>query len=357
MNDDMMKRLALLSALKGAGDAPEAQEDAESDLCIMSVQEASALIDMNGGIGSARFSRQVAAYILDPDNHVYGNADDYHNLVARFLQFGDYYTALQVCFLALKKFPCSVDLLANAIQAAGQAGVFEVGESYINQARKIDMKYWNWRLFLFMIVYYQSLLSRCDSGELESVYARAVQIAKDYQHYLPMDERGYNKEAELLLFANDRVRAKQVLNHAIFDKILIDGESVNLIAAQCCVTMLDDILDDSEEYDLIIKVAQKGIKNTAQEQPSSRIGYFVYRSALAKDALVVKESYGNRAKIEEALTEYQCAFDLNQSMGYAKTISERYAVLCQNAKSPIVDMPLKKRPLIVTEPAKPHNGD
>jgi len=352
MNEDMLKRLALLSALKNGEDASDEESNTEYELCIMSVQEAATLIDMKGGTGSAQFSRQVAAHVTQPENHVYGNADDYHNLVARFLQFGDYYTALQICNFALKRFPYSVDLLANAIQAAGQAGLFEVGEAYINQAKKIDMKYWNWRLFLFIIVYYQSLLNSCAPDTIGQVYERAVKISKDYQFYLPMDERGYNKEAELLLFANERAKAKQVLSRAIFDKIQIDGESVNLIAAQCCVTMLDDILDDSEEYDLIIKVARKGIKNTAQEQPSSRIGYFVYRSALAKDALVVKEEYQNRAKIEEALTEYQCAYDLNQSMSYAKTISERYAILCQNAKSPIVDMPLKKRPLVFTESAK-----
>ncbi|HWQ51384.1 MAG TPA: hypothetical protein VN369_06215, partial [Terriglobales bacterium] len=62
-------------------------------------------------------------------------------------------------------------------------------------------------------------------------------------------------------------------------------------------------------------------------------------------------------KIEEALTEYQCAYDLNQSIGYAKTISERYAILCQNARSPIENLPLKKRPLVVMEHMKSQNSD
>ncbi|MBQ4596437.1 MAG: hypothetical protein IJB14_05640, partial [Firmicutes bacterium] len=64
------------------------------------------------------------------------------------------------------------------------------------------------------------------------------------------------------------------------------------------------------DYDLIIEIAKKGIQFTTQEQPSSNIGYFVYRSALARDARIVRDGFKNVQDIQVALREYQCAYDL-----------------------------------------------
>lgn len=62
---------------------------------------------------------------------------------------------------------------------------------------------------------------------------------------------------------------------------------------------------------------------------------FVYRYALAKDAIVTADDYKNKADIIETLNLYQCAYDLNQDIGYSSTIAERYAILCQNPKNPL----------------------
>ena len=343
MDNDILNKMAILSALQDAKTS-----DNDENLFIMSVCEAATLIDLHGGINRGAYCSKVVDYVTNPDNHVYGSPEEYHNLISRFLKFGDYFSAMSLCDYALTMFPYSVNILANAIQAAGQSGRFEKGKKYLDSANQIDKKCWSWRLFLFSIIYYKRLFDQCAPDALDSNYKKAIDLAHEYQKYLPLDERAYNQEAEILLYKNNISEAKNVLRKAIFEGVLIEGEPVKLIAAQCCVTLLNDVLDDSDEYDLIIKTAQKGIQFTTQEQPSSKIGYFVYRSALAKDALIVCDNYRNKADILEALREYQCAYDLNQDMGYAKTIEERYTILCQSCKDPIEDMPLKKRPLSVS---------
>ena len=117
----------------------------------------------------------------------------------------------------------------------------------------------------------------------------------------------------------------------------------SIVAAQCCVTLLEKVLADSTDYRLIIKIAQRGIRNTTQKQPSVRIGYFVYREALAQDALICdaqdrREGFGNLEKVRDALMSYRCAYDLLDDADYRSTIERRYSILCH--KSGIFDMPL-----------------
>ena len=174
---------------------------------------------------------------------------------------------------------------------------------------------------------------------------KAFEMVDAYIAVLPLDERAYNKKAELYLKSSRVAEARECLERAIFGTVEVDGVRVKPVARQCCGTYLNEILAETGEYEKIIEVAHEAIKNTAQEQPSFSVGFAEYMLALAKDALVAKEHYGNRDKILEVLVEYQCAYDLNAGRPYAKTIENRYAILCQKAKPAVTDRPLLKRSL------------
>lgn len=321
--------------------------DASDELFFMSVSEAEQAVDARAGMpGAGRYFRQVAQYVLDPDNNVYGTANEFFNFITSYLSAGDYYSAFTVCGRALELYPYDVDLVAAAFQAATGCARFEACERLLEVAGAIPQECWNWRLFVFIIDYYQAYLAACAPAQVDEVLDRALAVARAYQRCLPTDERGYNKEAELLLFANRRAEAQRVLEHAIFGKVqLPDGESVSLVAAQCCVTMLDDVLGASTDYKLIVKVAQRGVRNTAQAQPSANIGYFVYREALALDAIVcdaddVREGYRNVERVRDTLVTYRSAYRmLKGRAGYRATIEKRYGLLCE--KSGISDLPLE----------------
>lgn len=320
--------------------------DTADDLCFMSVSEAEQAVDGLAGLqGGGRYYRRVAAYVLDPENNVYGTASEFFNFVTSYLGKGDYHTALAVCERALSLYPYNIDLLAAALQSATGCARFDACERLLDLARRIPLKCWNWRMFVFAVDYYQAYLAACDPTEIDGVLDKALAVAREYQRCLPTDERGYNKEAELLLFANRKDEAQRVLEHAIFGRVQLEnGESASLVAAQCCVTMLDNVLGDSTDYRLIAKVAQRGVRNTAQAQPSANIGYFVYREALALDAIVcdaddVHEGFRNVERVRDVLVTYRCAYRMLQGRAvYRATIERRYSVLCH--KSGIDDMPL-----------------
>ena len=98
------------------------------------------------------------------------------------------------------------------------------------------------------------------------------------------------------------------------------------------------MLKSSNDYDLIIKVATKGLVATATDEDSAKFGYFVYRIALAKDALVVDSGFDNRDKVKEALAWYQNAFD-SATPNRRKKSAQRYLFIRQNSRNPI-DQPL-----------------
>jgi len=317
-----------------------------SSLCFMSVSEAEQAIDgLAGQRGGGRYYREVADYVLEPSHNVYGTANEFFNFITSYLTSGDYYTALKLCQRALQFYPYDTDLVATTFQSASGCGRFEVCERMLQVANRIPKKCWNWRSFVFIIDYYQAYLTACDPERVDEVLEEALAVARDYQRYLPTDERGYNKEAELLLFANRKTEAQRVLEHAIFGKVQLEnGEVVSLVAPQCCVTMLDEVLGQSTDYKLIAKVAQRGVRNTAQAQPSANIGYFVYREALALDAIVcdaddVREGFRNVERVRDALMTYRCAYGmLKNRRAYTNTIEKRFAILCD--KSGITDISL-----------------
>ena len=316
-----------------------------TDLCFMSIKEANQAIEgPSGKLGGGGYYRRVAEYVLDEGNGVFGTADEHFNFITAYLSRGDYFTALRLSTHALKTYPHGVDLLSCALRAAAGCGRFDLCQSYLEQAEQIPRRYWGWRLFFFAIEYYQSYLESCDLSQIEETLDKALAMAHDYQDYFPTDERGYDKEAELCLFANRRDDAQRILEHAVFGMVDAgDGVRTSIVAAQCCVTLLEKVLADSTDYRLIIKIAQRGIRNTTQKQPSVRIGYFVYREALAQDALICdaqdrREGFGNLEKVRDALMSYRCAYDLLDDADYRSTIERRYSILCH--KSGIFDMPL-----------------
>ena len=314
----------------------------------MSVEEAESCVDTpEGRMGAEECFRKAALSAPDPDNDIFGTAIELFNHIISHLCDRDYFTALKLSYRALELYPYNVDLISATLQAANGCAQFGTCAGLLERACLIPKEIWNWRLFFFTIEYYQAYLYSCDPGLIWDVFEKALAVAHDFQHYLPLDERGYDKEAELLLYANRAGQAQEVLERAIFGKVtLADGTTASLVAPQCCVTMLDKVLGDSTDYELIARVARRGLRNTAQDQPSADAGYFMYREALALDAAVCNEAderdgFRNGGRVREALVAYRCAYGMLEGRPELRTtIERRYPMLCN--KGGVTDMPLKE---------------
>ena len=343
MDEEILKKLALLKMLKENADADDEDED---DLFVSSVNNAYDLLTLHMTMrpAHARFRKKLIDYIVDPEHNVLGDPDVYHNLIMALFHTGDFLLALKVCDFVLERAPEEADMLADAIKACGDSCRFELGEKYLDRAERMGRELWNWRLFLYAVDFLKSRLNayRTDNELCE----KALSLAEDYINRFPKDEHGYNQKAEILIIMNRRQEAQDELYNSIFNAPSDEkDEESSLVAAQCCTTMLQ-LLDDSTDYDLIISVCDRGLRSTTQEQPSSKIGYFMYRRAMALDARAHKDGFRSQDDVREALECYQAAYDLNRDRDYGRTIEQRYAVLRIHAKEFV---PLVRRPLFVDE--------
>lgn len=340
MDNEMLEKLALFRALNDS----QNDEDAGDDICVSSLSDAKKLLQRHMSPEGALYRRKLVAYITDPDNEVKSECVAYHNFLMDLFRTDDYDLGLSVCDYALRAAPYDRDILADAIRACGESNQFAKGEQYLARAMEIPYKFWSYRLFLYSVDFLKNKLNARPMDDF--LYQRAKELAEKYIEIFPYDEHGYNQKAELLLILNKREEAIDLLQEAIKEVSPNKDDSASrLVTAQCCVTLLD-ILDDSNDYDFIIEICEYGLRNTTQEQPSARIGYFVYRKALALDAKAHKEDFKIPTTVNDALKFYQSAYDLNQDRQYAQTIEKRYAVLRPHAQN---FTHLIKRNLYITE--------
>lgn len=334
-----------VSALRGNHD-----DNSDEELFISSIDDAITLLKKHKDPSDARYRKDLVAYITDPANRAFGECDLYHNFAMGLFRIGDFDLAIQVCEYALEKAPYNRDMLGDVLKACAGSSQFEKGDAYLERARAIPLDKWNFRLFMYSIAFLKTKFSAYPLDM--ALYESAIELTDEYIKFFPFDEHGYNQKGELLIMMNKRDEAIAELKRFIFDVQPDKKDSKSeLITAQCCTTLLG-ILDDSNNYDFIIQICDKGLKNTAQEQPSATIGFFVYRKALALDAKAHSESFRIPETISDALRFYQSAYDLSQNQPYARTIEQRYAVLRPFSK---VYQPLVRRRLFTVESAASSN--
>lgn len=338
MNDDMFKR-ALFNAMQNNHSD---DTDNNEEMCVSSIKDANVLLKLHMDPNSASYRKRLVEYVTNPENRVFSEPDVYHNFVMDLFRAGDYDAAIKVCDFVLEYAPKNTDMLADAIKACGDSSQFDRGETYLLKANELGdgYKYWSWRLFLYAVDFLHTKLKAYpdDAG----LFNRAYDLAKKYVEKFPKDEHGYNQQAEILITVNRQEDAMADLYRFITDR---NGDST-LICAQCCVTLLN-LLDDSNDYKRIIEICDKGMCNTAQEQPSAALGFFVYRKALALDAMAHNDGF-REGTVKDAMKYYQAAYDLNQGRSYTEVIEQRYALL-RIHMDPAKFVPLVKRSLFVNE--------
>ena len=182
MDDEMMKKLALLSALHGQNDTDDSDN---SDFFVSSIHDAIILLQQHMTPGGAHYRRRLVEFITDPENRVLSECDVYHNFIMDLFRVGDYDLAIQVCDYALECAPYNRDILGDAIKACGDSSQFEKGDKYLERAMQIPRERWSFRLFLYSVDFLKTKLSAYPLDD--ELYQRALSLADDYIRYLPFD--------------------------------------------------------------------------------------------------------------------------------------------------------------------------
>lgn len=340
MDDETISEEQFLEALRGAllsGEQDEA--DTGDEMRFATVVEAlQAVVSPAGLMRGGAYAREVADWLIE-HRDVSGTTDQWHTFISHFLNEDDYLYALKLARKALEAAPYNIDLLGDVIQSAGKCAEWELGERAVETAKSLPRKYWDWYLAVWASEFYVNRADACNPAERSEMLGRGLEIIRECRLQSPLEERFYNKEAEILI-ADGRIdEARAVLESAIYQEHEAnDGTACMIPAAQCCLTYLDSILYGVNDYAKIIDIARRGVKNAAVEQEPVNTGYFLFREALALDGSIHEENERNRSKgfgnqelVREALNTYELAYKLNIAESYRKIIRTRFSILCGKA--------------------------
>lgn len=206
---------------------------------------------------------------------VFGTADEYRSLASEFDRRGRYEGAEFVASVGAEKWPGNIDLLADLVKYATKVQDWETGMDACKRLKAIEIGRWNWQTFRCV---YDYLMARMESDrdpgklnkELDELFSRCRKFG---------DERVSIVEAEHYLKSGDSRSAI---------KTLMMGVENNAVSTQCSIKLVELLLR-SGQFDEAVRYAAMGLQQTDPGQSSASIGYLVYLSALAKDAMIFSD--------------------------------------------------------------------
>ncbi len=198
--------------------------------------------------------------------------DDYHNMAVFYGKIGNLKKALELCVDGLNHFNKDVDLLADAIKYATDAGEKELAEKYYSVIIGIPYSSWNWRAFQFIIDYLIDDKPVSDEDTCRS-------LIMEFKDRFPSEERAYLTESNFYDAIGDSYYANLTLENAV------EGLTN---ASQCALILLDYYLKNGR-YEDVIRVANYGIAASAKPQQDINVPYLLYTRALSMDYLIHKK--------------------------------------------------------------------
>ena len=349
---DLGKLIAARRAGGGSGGSDGGFRGAEDDeeLFFASIEEVqvAAFIAAQRPVEDKKL-RRIATWLVNQGDDITGRREEWHNLVNVYFNVGDYYDAMRIARRALEIWPFELTLLADCIQCSMNIGDWEYGKVCVEKARRIPFGQWDWYALVQLSEFYKAMAMAHDDTQREAYIREAIAVTKEYLKVHPDDERVFNQEAELYLELGEVDEARRVLEQAIYGSVEgLDGNACSINAAQCCITYLQEILDQRADYDKIVEIARLGLQYAAQERESVHMGYFLYREALALDGKIHacdrvnhNNGFGNTQSVRDVLAAYQLAYKLNEGRStFRAIIRSRFEIL--KSKAGIDDMELSE---------------
>ena len=283
---------------------------------------------------------QTIAEIVLTSANIFGSAADYHNLAAEYARSYDYYNAYQIVDQGLRRqYLYDIDLLSDAIRYGSYCNKYDECEEYTETLKHRPRGAWNWRAFTFLVDYLNQKAGLAEVERIMPILDEALNISLEYQRVLPLEEKAYISESEVRLLREHFIResdhpdnieladkehelAKEALRKAISDR--------SIIAVQCSLKYAD-ILFEERQYTEVIEVCTQAL-GYSETQPSARIAYFKYLSALSKDALIRQDkAFADEKRVLEVLNEFSVVYQVIEEPTYERNTKKRAALLAAEA--------------------------
>lgn len=278
---------------------------------------------------------------IDADPSIIGDRNDYHNLAVVYSRDDDYLTAYKVTVRGLQQFPFNTDLLADAIYYGSNCQKYEECRKHMTVLLQRPRASWTWRAFSFLIDY----LKDCWDWEknvdtIEGLLDNALSISREYQKYIPNQERGYVAEYEVLINMSklaiekgDEKKAQKLKKESLelLKNVIYSGK----IAAVQCALRYIDIMFESQKFQDVIDIANQALR-FGQATPTVRLGYFMYLSAQAREMLLYEEEnwQSKTDTINYIYAEYFAATSSNVDKMYRNNIKNRVSILVARSSVP-----------------------
>lgn len=299
---------------------------------ILSIGSAHELVQKAMSKGDFDTARRVGQITLS-NSDILGDCADYHNLATAFSRADDYLTAFLLVEKGLGQFPYNITLLADAVYYGSNCNEYEKCEQYIATLKKRPLGLWNWRAFTFLIDYYMGKSDWVeDTQTLFAFTDEALELALSYQQVLPTEEKAYMAESKVRSLRERYYLAtldhdKAQTEHELCDAALLKAINAKTFpAVQCCLRYADRLFEQ-QRYEEVIGICERALQY-GEDQPSARLGYFLYLSAQAKDALIHQEkAYADTARIQSAFDDYEAAYRSMDNLTYQNNIETRAIIL------------------------------
>lgn len=182
----------------------------------------------------------------------------------------DYEAAFSLCKFALSRFKFDSRLYIVMLEIGTELGdPTEYCQEYVNRLWKFKSP-WNLDLSLAVFNYYYSVVEMNILGDYSNDYQLALKVIQNVKARFPYEEVGYLCEAKLLLLLGDYSSAEKTLLAAIFEPPNPDEDSLRyLVCPKCCRFLLEKLMDSSDNWRQILKIASKGLDAATDNEDKS----------------------------------------------------------------------------------------
>ncbi|MCR5249210.1 MAG: hypothetical protein K6E50_01240 [Lachnospiraceae bacterium] len=235
-----------------------------------------------------------------------GNSEDLHRLIRLLMGMDDQDNALRLCHYSLECYPECTDLLADCILISIERGYADDVNDIIDYLeKKVGFKNWNPYVFDAIFRWYRDKIHSSPKNA-DGLLKSAYEIARERQEQFKFEEKGFLWEAELLLSECRNDEAEEKLRSWILESNDPENDYKSMrICPQCCIMLLEQ-LKRKNDYDMMIKIALRGLENN---HDADSIRYFIsmkeyaeqFTRSIKQNNFEIVIDYLKKNKMEENL--------------------------------------------------------
>lgn len=251
--------------------------------------------------------------LLGAEEKLNGDADDFHNFAVTVSKIAnDNKNAYAIVREGLKIHNINTDLLADALMYGANSGEKDACRHHYAVLLGVDKSCWTWRAFSFTITYLMDMYASSDSSL--ATIDEILNLAKEYQSYLPEKEDAWISLFRIYDGTNQRSRGIQVLEEAI-DKFRF--------CPKCWLRYADIMMDDGE-YEKAEPVIRKMLRNPkTTEFINTSYMYFLDGQCKMSRLMDSDAYYLGEVKEEEVCRIYRSFNLARKAQGLRESVNQR----------------------------------